>query len=129
MAKSKEQVLTTAGLTTQEKERVEAWFIAQGRLKKSTNVQMPVNTATETKAFIKKLTDNYNKRKASQERKHAREVAENAQIQTIKQLIADGAQYGFGFEQIVAAINEAMKEQRNAAIRAQIAELEAQLLP
>ena len=128
MAKTKEQVLATAGLTPQEKERVEQWFEAQRRLKKGADVQMAVNTVAETKAFIKKLTDNYNKRKASQERKHAREVAENAQIQTIKTLIADGAKYGFGFEDIVAAINEAMKEQRNAAIRAQIAELEAQLL-
>lgn len=129
MPKSKEQVLATAGLTQQEKDRVEAWFLAQQRLKKNQAVQMPVNTAAEVKAFIKKLNDNYGKRKARQERQHAKDVAENAQIQTIKALIEDGAQYGFGFEQIVAAINEAMKEQRNAAIREKIAELEAQLLP
>lgn len=128
MAKTKEQVLATAGLTPQEKERVEQWFEAQRRLKKGADVQMAVNTVAETKAYIKKLTDNYNKRKERQEKQHAKKVAENAQIQTIKELIADGAKYGFGFEDIVAAINEAMKEQRNAAIRAQIAELEAQLV-
>ena len=128
MAKTKEQVLATAGLTPQEKERVEQWFEAQRRLKKGADVQMAVNTVAETKAFIKKLTENYTKRKARQEQQHAKKVAENAQIQTIKALIDEGAKYGFGFEDIVAAINEAMKEQRNAAIRAQIAELEAQLL-
>lgn len=128
MAKTKEQVLATAGLTPQEKERVEQWFEAQRRLKKGADVQMAVNTVAETKAYIKKLTDNYNKRKERQEKQHAMKVAENAQIQTIKALIDEGAKYGFGFEDIVAAINEAMKEQRNAAIRAQIAELEAQLL-
>lgn len=128
MAKTKEQVLATAGLTPQEKERVEQWFEAQRRLKKGADVQMAVNTVAETKAFIKKLTENYTKRKERQEKQHAMKVAENAQIQTIKALIDEGAKYGFGFEDIVAAINEAMKEQRNAAIRAQIAELEAQLL-
>lgn len=128
MAKTKEQVLATAGLTPQEKERVEQWFEAQRRLKKGADVQMPVNTATETKAFIKKLTDNYTKRKARQERQHAKDVAENAQIQAIKALIEDGAQYGFGFEKIAAAIKDEMKEQHNAAIREKIAELEAQLL-
>lgn len=128
MAKTKEQVLATAGLTAQQKERIEAWFEAQRRLKKTNDVKMEVETIAQTKEFINKLVQNYEKRKARQRAKNEAEAAYKGQIETIKALIDSGKEYDFNFEDIIEAINGAMREKKNAAIRAKIAELEAQLV-
>jgi hypothetical protein len=126
MAKTKEQVLAVAGLTQAQKDRAEAYFTLLERTGKPQ--VMNVNTNQEVKDYLNKMIENYQKRQAAKQRKAEREAAEADKIKTIKELIESGAAYGFSFDDIVNAINDAMKERKNAAIREQIAALQAQLI-
>ena len=126
MAKNKEQVLAVVGLTAAQRERAEAFFQAQERFHKAQ--VMPVNTNQEVKDYLNKMIENYDKRKERDRKKSEEEAANKTQLETVKELIKSGAEYGFTFDDIINAVNEAMKERKNAAIRAKIAELEAQLV-
>lgn len=128
MAKTKEQVLAVAGLTQAQKDRAEAFFTLLERTSKGKPQVMKVNTNQEVKDYLNKMIENYQKRQAAKQRKVEREAAEADKIKTIKELIESGAAYGFSFDDIVNAINDAMKERKNAAIREQIAALQAQLI-
>lgn len=126
MGKTKAQVLGVVGLTQAQKDRAEAFFLTQERFGKPQ--EMPVNTNQEVKDYLTKMVEAYEKRKEREAKKREREEAEKGQIATIKELISSAKEYGFEFEDIINAINDAVRERKNAAIRAKIAELEAQLV-
>lgn len=126
MAKTKQEVLAIAGLTSEQKERAEAFFTAQERFHKPLEIQ--ANTNQEVKQFLNQLIENYNKRKEREAKSKAKAAKKQQQVETIQALITDANEYGFTFDEIVEAINNAVKEKKNAAIRAKIAELEAQLV-
>ena len=99
---------------------------AMTRLKKSTDFK--AKNGAELRKLLEQMKKNSDKRKERKEKKNELKAAQAAQIQTIKALIDSGKEYDFSFEDIIEAINEAMREKKNAAIRAKIAELEAQLV-
>lgn len=99
---------------------------AMTRLKKSTDFK--AKNGAELRKLLEKMRKNSDKRKERKEKQNELKAAQAAQIQTIKALIDSGKEYDFSFEDIIEAINEAMREKKNAAIRAKIAELEAQLV-
>lgn len=126
MAKTKQEVLAIVGLTNEQKERAEAFFMAQERFHKPLEIQ--ANTNQEVKQFLNQLIENYNKRKEREAKSKAKAAEKQQQVVTIQALITDANAYGFTFDEIVEAINNAVKEKKNAAIKAKIAELEAQLV-
>lgn len=125
MAKTLEQVLAVRGLVDAQKERAIDWFKAQQRFGKEQ--LMPVNNDSETKAFLTKLVDNYNKRKMRDGKKKAEKAAEEAENQEIYLAIEDAKKFGFTVDNIVEAIKATIKEKKNEQLRQKIAELQAQL--
>lgn len=116
MARTKEQVLAVKGLTEAQKERVNAFFLAQVRFKKEQ--VMPVETDEETIAYINKLQKAYDKR-----------TNKKKEIDALKALVDDAKKYGFTLNDVTDVVNGIIKDKKNAEIRAKMAELEKQLIP
>ena len=124
---TKEQILSIVGLTTEQKQRVEAAFTAAERTK-GTCVLASCNTEAEAKTAIAKLMDNYAKRCAAKEKKASKKAEESAELTALVNVLGEAKKYGFTATEVVNAVKNLIKEKKNAEIQAKIAELQAQMI-
>lgn len=124
--KTKEQVLAIGTLSAQQRQRAEAFFQAAERFKKP--LQINANTNDEVKKFLDDLQKKYEKRKAAEAKKKEKQAAKDEETKAVLDLIAEAKKYEFTTEDVISAVKDIIKERKNAAIQAQIAALQAQLL-
>ena len=124
--KTKEQVLAIGTLSTNQRQRAEAFFQAAERFGKPQ--QIDANSNEEVKRFLDGLQTRYEKRKAAEQRKRDREEAEANEIQGVIDLVKQAQQYGFTVDDVLNAVRDIIRERKNAAINAQIEALRAQLI-
>lgn len=124
--KTKEQVLAIGTLTAQQRKRAEDFFKAAERFKKPQEIN--ANSTEEVKRFLDDLQTKYDKRKAAEAKKKAKMAAQAEETKAVLDLIAEAKKYEFTTEDVISAVKEIIKERKNAAIQAQIAALQAQLL-
>lgn len=126
MAKTLEQVLAVRGLTAAQKERAKEWAKAQERFGKPTTFE--VDTDQQVKDRLNQLQQQYDKRKAREEKVKAAKEAEKAENETIYSVIKEAKALGFSVNDIAGFVRSGIKEKRNAILREKIAELQAQLI-
>lgn len=124
--KTKEQVLAIGTLSTNQRQRAEAFFQAAERFGKPQ--QIDANSTEEVKRFLDGLQTRYEKRKAAEQRKRDREEAEANEIQGVIDLVKQAQEYGFTVDDVLNAVRDIIRERKNAAINAQIEALRAQLI-
>jgi len=124
--KTKEEVLAIGTLSAQQRQRAEAFFQAAERFKKP--LQINANTNDEVKKFLDDLQKKYEKRKAAETKKKEKQAAKDEETKAVLDLIAEAKKYEFTTEDVISAVKDIIKERKNAAIQAQIAALQAQLL-
>lgn len=124
--KTKEEVLAIGTLSTQQRQRAEAFFQAAERFGKPQQIE--ANNVEEVKRFLNGLQARYEKRKAAEARKHDREEAEKNEIQGVIDLVKSAQEYGFTVDDVLNAVRDIIRERKNAAINAQIEALRAQLI-
>lgn len=124
--KTKEQVLAIGTLSTNQRQRAEAFFQAAERFGKPQ--QIDANSNEEVKRFLDGLQTRYEKRKAAEQRKRDREEAEANEIQGVIDLVKQAQEYGFTVDDVLNAVRDIIRERKNAAINAQIEALRAQLI-
>ena len=124
--KTKEEVLAIGTLSTQQRQRAEAFFQAAERFGKPQQIE--ANNVEEVKRFLNGLQARYEKRKAAEARKHDREEAEKNEIQGVINLVKSAQEYGFTVDDVLNAVRNIIRERKNAAINAQIEALRAQLI-
>jgi len=124
--KTKEEVLAIGTLSTQQRQRAEAFFQAAERFGKPQQIE--ANNVEEVKRFLNGLQARYEKRKAAEARKHDREEAEKNEIQGVINLVKSAQEYGFTVDDVLNAVRDIIRERKNAAINAQIEALRAQLI-
>lgn len=124
--KTKEEVLAIGTLSAQQRQRAEAFFQAAERFKKP--LQINANTNDEVKKFLDDLQKKYEKRKAAEVKKKEKQAAKDEETKAVLDLIAEAKKYEFTTEDVISAVKDIIKERKNAAIQAQIAALQAQLL-
>ena len=124
---TKEQVLGIAGLTADEKARVEAAFLAAERTK-GTCVLTTLNTEAEVKTAIATLMANYAKRLEAKAKKAENKKAATDELNSVVELLKEAKTYGFTVADVTAAVKALIKDKKNAEINAQIAALQAQLI-
>lgn len=124
--KTKEEVLAIGTLSTQQRQRAEAFFQAAERFGKPQQIE--ANNVEEVKRFLNGLQARYEKRKAAEARKHDKEEAEKNEIQGVINLVKSAQEYGFTVDDVLNAVRDIIRERKNAAINAQIEALRAQLI-
>lgn len=123
--KTLEQVLSVRGLTAAQKERAKEWAKAQERFGKPT--EFDVETDQQVKDRLNQLQLNYEKRKAREAKTKEAKDAIKAEVEALTKVVNDAKKYNVSLEEIIGIINAGIKEKKNAALLAQIAELQAQL--
>lgn len=125
MAKTLEEVLAVSGLTAAQKERAKEWVKAQERFGKPTTFE--VDTDQQVKDRLNNLQQQYDKRKAREEKAKATKKAEKAENEAIYAVIKEAKALDYTVDDIVAFVRSGIKEKKNAKLREQIAALQAQL--
>lgn len=135
MAMTKEQVLATASLSAAQKERAKQWFMAafrtqpKGAPRKAENeITLEVANVTELKKFLDELIKKHNKRVEANDKKKAAKAADEEKLLALKELVDSAKEFDMNFDDVVEAVKQSFKEKKNAAIREQIAALQAQLV-
>ena len=123
--KTLEQVLSVRGLTAAQKERAKEWAKAQERFGKPT--EFDVETDQQVKDRLNQLQLNYDKRKAREAKTKEAKDAIKAEVEALTNVVNNARKYNVSLEEIIGIINAGIKEKKNAALLAQIAELQAQL--
>ena len=123
---TKEEVLGIAGLTAEEKARVEAAFLASERTKGICKFTT-LNTEAEVKTAIAKLVDNYAKRCAAKAKKAENKKTEEVEVKAILEAVAEAKKFDYSVNDIINAINALVKEKKNAKTNADIADLQAKI--
>lgn len=135
MAMTKEQVLAVASLTATQKERATEWFKAafrtqpKGAPRKAENeITLEVANVTALKEFLNELIKKHNKRVEANDKKKAAKAADEEKLLALKELVESAKEFDMNFDDVVEAVKQSFKEKKNAAIREQIAALQAQLV-
>lgn len=122
---NKEQVMNIQTLTDEQKERLESYFQMQSNLHKPLEINK--NSEQEIIVFADNLITKYNKRKAYEAKKTAKDNAIKQRNKEIIETAEKALQY-ISKDEVIEAIEKAYKTKHNQQIQDKIRELQAKLM-